>query len=318
MKTLFFTLLFLMFLLPQMHAGEVALKTSQGILYGTYEVPESRDVDSFPVVLILSGSGPTDRDGNSSLLPGKNNSLKYLGEALAKNGIASLRYDKRGVGKSAASMIREEDLRFETYIADAKAWVDFLKNEKKCSGVFIAGHSEGSLIGMVAARYAGVDGFISLAGSGKNASDLIFNQVSNQLSPELVDESKKIIDALRNGRVVKSPPPALGALFRESVQPYLMSWFKYDPAKEINALLCPVLIVQGSTDLQVSVENAEILQKGNGKARLCIIEGMNHVLKNVPEDPQRQQASYSDPSLPVSGELISEISDFVWSVQNKP
>lgn len=201
MKTLLLTLFLLVFLSPQLQAGEVALKTSQGILYGTYEVPESRNMDSFPVVLIISGSGPTDRDGNSFLLPGKNNSLKYLGEALAKNGIASLRYDKRGIGKSAASMIREEDLRFETYIEDARAWVDFLKSEKKCSGIFIAGHSEGSLIGMVAARHAGVEGFISLAGAGKTASDLIVNQVRNQLSPELVGESKKIIDALKDGRV---------------------------------------------------------------------------------------------------------------------
>ena len=315
MKKLLLTLLLLTILLPQLHAGEVALKTAQGMLYGTHEVPESRDEDSFPVVLILSGSGPTDRDGNSSLLPGKNNSLKYLGEALAKNGIASLRYDKRGVGKSAASVMRVEDLRFKTYIEDAKDWVDFLKSEKRYSGIFIAGHSEGSLIGMVAARHTGVDGFISVAGAGRPAPDLIVNQVKNRFSPDLVKETEQIIDALRHGKEVKSPSPVLGALFRESIQPYLMSWFKYDPVKEISTLRCPVLIVQGTTDLQVSVEDAEMLLEGNRKAKLCVIEGMNHVLKDVPENPQKQQASYSDPSLPVSGELIREVSDFVWSVQ---
>lgn len=316
MKKLLLTLFLLAVLLPQLHAGEVVLKTARGVLYGTQEVqPAGRDGDSVPVVLIISGSGPTDRDGNSSLLSGKNNSLKYFGEELARNGIASLRYDKRGIGKSAASMIQEKDLRLETYIEDAEAWVDFLRSEKKYSGIFIAGHSEGSLIGMIAARHADVDGFISLAGAGRPAQDLIIHQLKHKLSPDLVTEAGRIIDALKSGKAVKSPPPALKALFRESVQPYLMSWFRYDPAKEINTLQCPVLIVQGTTDLQVSVDDAEMLQEGNRKARLCIIEGMNHVLKEVSGDLQQQLVSYGDPSLPVSGELIREISGFVWSVQ---
>jgi len=295
-------------------AKEVDLNTPTGILYGTLETPES---SSSPLaILIISGSGPTDRDGNIQGLQGENNSLKYLAEALASKGVASLRFDKRGIGKSTSLAAREEELRFETYIDDVIAWVNYLKQQGKDKCI-ILGHSEGSLIGMVAAQRADVRGFISISGAGRPASELIIEQTRKQLPPDLMRETERILSELKAGRTVESPPPALNVLFRESVQPYLISWFRYEPAKEIAKLDIPALIIQGSTDIQISVDDAKMLKNASKRARLLIIEGMNHVLKRVPNDVQKQLASYGDPSLPVSEELVSEILGFINPIATK-
>lgn len=308
MKTLLFVIIAL-FSVSIADAKEVDLNTPTGILYGTLETPE---FSSSPlVILIISGSGCTDRDGNIQGLHGKNNSLKYLAEALASKGVASLRFDKRGIGKSASLAIREEDLKFETYIDDVIAWVNYLKQQGEYSECLILGHSEGSLIGIVAAQRANVRGFISICGAGRPASELIIEQTRKQLPPGLVRETERILSELKAGRTVESPPPALNALFRESVQPYLISWLKYDPAKEMAKLNIPALIIQGSTEIQITVDDATILKNASKRARLVIIEEMNHVLKRVPNGIQKQLASYGDPSLPVSEELVSEILGFI-------
>ena len=308
MKRLLYVIIALFFV-SIADAKEVDVNTPKGILYGTLETPES---SSSPLaILIISGSGPTDRDGNIQRLQGKNNSLKYLAEALASQGVASLRFDKRGIGTSASLATLEEELRFETYIDDVIAWVNYLKQQGKYSACLILGHSEGSLIGMVAAQRANVRGFISISGAGRPAPELIVEQTRKQLPPDLVRETERILSELKAGRTVKSPPPALNVLFRESVQPYLISWFRYEPAKEIAKLDIPALIIQGSTDIQISVDDAKMLKNASKGARLLIIEGMNHVLKRVPNDAQKQLASYGDPSLPVSEELVSEILGFI-------
>ncbi len=267
-----------------------------------------------PVLLLLSGSGPTDRNGNSPMLPGKNNSLQMLAEGLSRNGIASLRYDKRGVGESANAMTSEADLRFETYVDDAVAWCEQLRNDKRFSVVIIAGHSEGSLIGMLAAKRCNAAGFISIAGAGRAAADILRTQLAGKLPPELAAQSDAILKNLESGKTTDNPPAALAALYRSSVQPYLISWFRYDPAKSIAALTVPVLIVQGTTDLQVSVDDAKRLAAANPKAKLLLIEGMNHVLKEVPPDREKQMASYSDPSLLLAPDFLPGLVEFVRKV----
>ena len=267
-----------------------------------------------PVVLLLSGSGPTDRNGNSPMLPGKNNSLQMLAEGLAENGIASLRYDKRGVGESAKAMVSEADLRFETYVDDAVAWCEQLRKDKRFSAVIIAGHSEGSLIGMLTAKRCNAAGFISIAGAGRAAADILRTQLAGKLPPELATQSDAILKNLEAGKTTDDPPAALAALYRSSVQPYLISWFRYDPAKSIAALTVPVLIVQGTTDLQVSVDDAKRLAAANPKAKLLLIEGMNHVLKEVPPDREKQMASYSDPKLLLAPDFLAGVVEFVRKV----
>lgn len=297
-------------------AQPVRLETPTGTIHGTLLLPTGPG--PHPVALLIAGSGPTDRNGNSALLPGANNSLKLLAEGLAGRGIASVRYDKRGIRESAGAGPREEDLRFDTYADDAGAWVRQLRADSRFSSVTVVGHSEGSLVGMLATRGARADAFISIAGVARRASKVLRDQLRPQLPPELWEESERILAALEVGQTIDSVPDELLPLYRPSVQPYLISWFRYMPAEEIAQLVVPVLIVQGTTDMQVSVVEAEALKRAKPDAGLLIVDGMNHVLKLVPTDPARQQASYSDPTLPVAPELVERTARFIASAQRLP
>jgi len=279
-----------------------------GALSGTLLVPDAKE--PVPVVLLIAGSGPTDRDGNNPAM--HNDALKMLATDFAMNGIASLRYDKRGIAESASAATKESDLRFETYIDDAVAWCNQL-HEKRFSGVVIVGHSEGSLIGMIAAKKCGAAGFISLEGAGFPAADILRTQLKTRLPEDLNAKSEAILKSLEAGKTVDDTPPQLAALYRPSVQPYLISWFRYDPAKEIAALKIPVLIIQGTTDVQVSSDDAKRLAAANPKAKLVTIEGMNHILKMVSGDLKAQIPSYGDPKLQLSEKLTPELVQFVRS-----
>lgn len=286
----------------------VKLKTTSGEIEGTLTFPAAKA--PVPVALIIAGSGPTDRNGNNPMM--KNNSLKMLAEELAKKGIASLRYDKRGIAASQAAGMKEADLRFETYIKDAESWIKLLKENKSFGQIVVIGHSEGSLIGMVASQNEQVNKFISIAGAGKPADQLIRDQLKAQ--PAFVlEQSSPILDTLMQGQKVKNVPQMLMALFRPDVQPYMISWFKYNPQAEIAKLHKPVLIVQGTTDIQVTTEDAQMLQKAIPSAQLKIIEGMNHILKNVEADRAKNIQTYSQPELPINNELIETISSFIVS-----
>src|SRR3954453_19243835 len=292
---------------------KVAEAPADKTLHSTLLLPKDMS-KPMPVVLLLSGSGPTDRNGNSPILPGKNNSLLMLAEGLASNGIASLRYDKRGVGESAGASVAEADLRLDTYVDDALAWCQQLRQDKRFSAVVIAGHSEGSLIGMLAAKRCNANGYISISGAGRSAADILRTQLAGKLRPDLAAQSEAIIKNLEAGKMTENPPPQLDAIYRPSVQPSLISWFRYDPAKWIATLTVPVLIVQGTTDLQVTVDDAKRLAAANPKAKLLVIEGMNHVLKEVPPDRDKQIASYSNPDLRLAPEFLVGIVDFLRKV----
>lgn len=181
----------------------VSLKTPTGEVFGTLELPAART--PVPVALIIAGSGPTDRNGNSPALPGANNSLKMLAHGLAARGIASARYDKRGIAASRAAITGEQDLRFTNFIEDAEAWVKQLRADTRFSTVTIIGHSEGSLIGMVAAREAGADAYVSLEGTGRKAADILAEQLKPQLPPETFAQSKAIMDQLSSGTIPDPP-----------------------------------------------------------------------------------------------------------------
>ena len=289
----------------------VSLETSTGTINGKLLMP---DAECPPVVLLIAGSGPTDMDGNtqSGAVSIKNNSLKFLAEGLARRGIASLRYDKRGIASSAAAGKDESSLRFDDYVTDAEGWIAWLSGERRFSGIYVLGHSEGSLIGMLACTDNGlVKGFVSLAGAGRPAYAIIEEQLSGQPS-EIRALAKSINDSLRKGTTVSNVPMMLMALYRPSVQPYLISWFKHDPGAIISNLRLPVLIVQGDRDIQVSVHDAELLKSSQPQARLQIIKDMNHVLKTCGStDAAAQQATYTRPDLPVSEQLITVIEKFI-------
>lgn len=285
------------------------LTTPTGDIFGTLELPAARF--PVPVVLIIAGSGPTDRNGNSPALPGANNSLKMLADGLAARGIASLRYDKRGIAASRAAATKEEDLRFNHYIDDASAWVRKLDGDSRFSTVTIAGHSEGSLIGMVAAREAGADAYVSLEGAGRKPSEVITEQLSLQLPPAIVAQAADAMKQIEAGQRPDSVPRMLMALFRPSVQPYLISWFAVSPVEEIAKLRIPVMIVQGTTDLQVTEKDSKNLAAAKPDARVVVIEGMNHVLKSASGPIMEQMKSYTDSTIVVVPRLIDEVASFV-------
>ncbi|HPF93610.1 MAG TPA: alpha/beta hydrolase, partial [Tenuifilaceae bacterium] len=105
--------------------------------------------------------------------------------------------------------------------------------------------------------------------------------------------------------------PLLYNLFRPSVQPYFINWLKYEPVEVLSTFEVPILIVQGTTDIQVSAENAELLSNANSRAKLVIIDGMNHVLKQAEIDRTKNMSTYSNPNLPIVPELVEAISDFI-------
>lgn len=263
-----------------------------------------------PVVLILAGSGPTDKDGNSALA-GKNDSLKMLAEGLANEGIASVRYDKRGIGDNKSLSTKEEDMSIDHYVNDAVQVINNLLANKAYSSVHIIGHSEGSLIGLLAAQKTNVESFVSIAGTGRPIDEVLLEQLKGQLSPQLLKESTDILASLKKGELVKNVSPDLQALFRSSVQPYMMSWLKYNPASELAKVNSRVLLVQGTNDLQVTATDAEALKKGKQDAELLYMDGMNHVLKDAPADRAGNLATYSDPSLPLHKELLPAIQQFI-------
>lgn len=301
-------------------ADSVVLQTPGGAVFGTLTVPAIKG--PLPVALFIAGSGPTDRDGNNPLM--KNNSLKFLGEALNAQGIATLRYDKRGIAASTNAGGKEADLRFDTYVNDASALISSLKADKRFSKVIVIGHSEGSTIGMKAASMAKADAMISVAGPGSSADKVLRTQLNENLDPskavspeagEQMRQSRELInhmlDTLVTGDTLRFVPISMYSLFRPSVQPYLISWFRYDPQQLIKALTIPVLIVQGTTDLQVKEADAELLYQANPKASKVIIPNMNHVLKQSEAEPRANHATYIDPALPVVPALTDAVISFI-------
>lgn len=262
------------------------------------------------LVILIAGSGPTDRDGNQKGLT--NNSLKYLSEELAKNDIAVFSYDKRIISQMKTGTVNEATLTFDDFITDATSILSFFKNQKKYNKIIIAGHSEGSLIGMIAANDK-ADAFISLAGAGRTIDAVLVEQIAKQ-APFLKDEVQKNLDILKSGKTFELKNPMLASLFRESIQPYMISWIKYNPQIEITKLQIPVLIINGTKDLQVAVPEAELLKKAKPEAELVLIENMNHVFKEIKGDDSENMKSYSNPDLPITPKLTSTIITFVKSL----
>jgi pimeloyl-ACP methyl ester carboxylesterase len=255
---------------------EHVLQTPWGQLAGSLQLPEA--AGPYPIVLLVGGSGPTDRDGNNPLLPVQIDNLKLLAQQLAGRGLASLRYDKRGVGGSQYPGLSEEALRFDDLVDDAVMLARSLLEDPQFERLVLLGHSEGALIAALAAARLPAHALVSVAGAGERASSLMRTQIRAALPPDLVEGALRALDALDAGRCVADAPDDLALLFRPSVQPYLMSWFRHDPAVVLAALDLPVLLVHGGADAQVPPQHARGLQAAAPQARLRIVDGMDHLL----------------------------------------
>ena len=284
-------------------------ESPNGKIYGSLEMPDAKK--PVPVVLMVAGSGPTDRNCNQQGM--ETNTFKMIADSLRKAGIASVRYDKRGVGESAAALNDESKLVFDDMVKDAAGFIKMLKADKRFSHVIVMGHSEGSLVGMIAAARENAAAYVSVAGLGERADKIIVRQIAAQ-SEELSLKAAFMLDSMQKGNTVQNVDPALQSLFRPSVQPYIKSWIKYDPQEEIKKLSCPVLVLQGTTDLQVPTEEADLLKAAYPKATLKIVDGMNHVLKAAPADRAANIATYTQPGLPVSKDATTALVSFVNTV----
>jgi hypothetical protein len=264
------------------------------------------DVDKPSLAIIIAGSGPTDRNGNQNFL--KNNSLKKLAESISNKGIASFRYDKRIVKQIRKGNV-DRDLMFDDFVSDAEDVINYFKEKEAYSKIYIIGHSQGSLVGMLAAK-DNADGFISLAGAGQNIGDVIVDQVTN-MAPKLGEEAQKVVDKLKKGETTTEYPQALASVFSIDIQPFMINWMQYNPTEIISELKIPILIVNGTKDLQVSEEEAQLLKDASEAAELKIIENMNHVFFEIKGDDLENSKSYNEAFRLISPELIDSIVEFI-------
>lgn len=283
--------------------SDLTIPVNSIVINGTLLKPTTNNKP--PLVIIIPGSGPTDRNGNNPQM--KNNSLKFLAEELALKNIASFRYDKSVLSKE--NKINVDSLLFSDFIREAREIIRYFKKSKSYSNIIIAGHSQGSLVGMVASQ-KNVDAFISLEGAGRSIDNILVEQIGKQ-APFLKEETIAITSELKKGNTVEEINPLLASVFRKPIQPFMISWIKYNPQEEIKKLKIPILIIQGTKDIQVSELDAKLLHESNPKAQLKNIVNMNHILKEINGEISDNMESYSNPNIPVMEALITTIANFV-------
>jgi hypothetical protein len=271
---------------------------------GTLLLPEK--YKNAPLAILIADSGPTDRDGNQNFM--QNNSLKKLAESLTKKGVVTFRYDKRIV-KQLKSGNLDASITFDDFITDAVSVLHYFQNKYSFSAIHIIGHSQGSLVGMVAAK-EGADGFISIAGAGHTIDDVITEQI-DKTAPMFTKDAKRVFDILKEGKTTTDFPPALASVFNSNVQPFMSSWMYYDPKKELAQLNIPILVINGTKDLQVSEEEAISLKSASKHAQMQIIENMNHILVPIEGDDLDNSKSYNESQREISPQLIDTIITFI-------
>ena len=287
----------------------------KGPLRGTMLAPEDRQ--SSEVVLIIPGSGPTDRDGNS---PHGLQASTYqlLAEGLAANGVANVRIDKRGMFASNAATADANAVTIADYADDVHSWISTIRERTKISCVWLLGHSEGGLVALVAGdRTEEICGLILASTAGRPLGDVFREQLlSNPANAAVLDEGLAAIAALEQGDRFDTEDmnPALLPLFRPEVQGFLIEAFSYNPAALLAAYEEPALILHGERDIQISVEDADRLSKANSKAEIILLPDTNHVLKSVTSsDRAANLATYTDPRLPLAPGIIEAIERFLTS-----
>ncbi len=292
--------------------GSIQAPGPEGPLVGTMLAPDNADA---PVVLIVPGSGPTDHDGNGPRGL-KAATYRLLAEDLATRGIASVRIDKRGQYASRAAVIDPNAVTIGDYASDVRTWVTTIRHRTGAACVWVLGHSEGGLVALVAAQKPeGMCGLILVATVGRPLGDVLRDQLrSNPANAPVLELGLAAIDDLEAGKHVEKDliPPALLPLLRPAVQDFLIGAFALDPLALIAARREPVLILQGTRDIQVRVADAERLLKADPHARLVLLPGTNHVLKVVKSDDRDANvASYANPDLPLAPGVADAISAFV-------
>lgn len=291
---------------------EISASGPQGALHGTL-IPPARDK---PLLLIVPGSGPTDRDGNNPMgiraAP-----YRLLAEALAERGIGTARIDKRGLFASKDAIPDPNRVTVADYVDDVLAWTKAMRARTGARCIWLAGHSEGGLIALAAAdrQAEGHCGLVLISAAGRPFGAVIREQLrANPANAPVLPAAMAALDRLERGEHVDAAtlPPALLGLFGPHIQDYLIDLFAQDPAALAARIRLPTLIAQGDRDIQIGIADAEALHAALPGARLVVLPGMNHVLKAVPgDDPAANLAAYTDPDRPVDPALTDAIAGFV-------
>lgn len=259
------------------------------------------------VAIIVAGSGGTDKNGNSIGL--ESNSYKMLAENLAAEGIATIRYDKRGIGENQVLVTNPNKITIDAYADDVENIIKYALQDERFSKVHIIGHSEGALLATLAAQKQKVDSIILLAGAGRSIDEVLIEQLSAQLPTNLLEESKNVLASLKAGEIVKSVSKELQPIFSIPSQSYLLSWIKYNPVDELEKAETKKYVVQGETDIQTSEADWTALSKVASEA--INIEGMNHILKEAPAERAANIATYNEPDLSLHKDIIPTISRII-------
>ena len=295
-------------------AAEIRLSIEgpSGALQGTLAAPDGGP--KAPVAIIIPGSGPTDRDGNNPL--GVTAGMyRLLAEALAAKGVSTIRIDKRGMFGSSAAAADADNVRMADYAADVRAWGQEAQKRSSARCAWLIGHSEGSLVALITAQQPeGICGLILVAGAGRKMGDILREQLkANPANAPLLAQALAALTELEAGRHVdvSGMHPALAALFRPSVQGFLIDQMSYDPAQLLARYAGPVLVLQGTTDLQMSMQDAQRLAGARQGVTMVALEGVNHILKIAPADPAANFATYGNSALPIAPSLAEAIMAFL-------
>ncbi|HEY8930077.1 MAG TPA: alpha/beta hydrolase [Mucilaginibacter sp.] len=298
---------------PSLDETPITLKTLTGTISGSLVMPKNPS-GKIPVVLIIADEGLTDRDGNNAKTGVTADTYKILANDLGKNGIASVRYDKRLTGASVTKS-KESELRFEDYGDDALNLLQMLDQDQRFSKIVMFGHGEGALVGMLAVTDSPAKGLISVDLPADNYDKILKDKVKNR-SQFIQDEFKTFLDSLRKGKLTEKIDVALYDVAKPTMQNFVMSKCRYDPVRGIKRVKVPLLIIQGTTDKAVPTENGARLKKAKSDATYLEIKGMNHVLRDAPPDEEANTATYTKPELPLKPELVPAIVEFVNKIRN--
>jgi pimeloyl-ACP methyl ester carboxylesterase len=297
---------------PSLTETPISVKTLVGSVSGSLVVPNNV-TGKIPVVLIIADAGPTDRDGNNPKTGVNGYTYKLLANALGLKGIATLRFDKRFTGLSVTTQ-KESQLHIDDYSDDAVVLINMLNDDPRFSKIILFGHGEGALVSMIAYYEEPVKAIISAEGWADKAEKILNDEMKSK--PQfMIDEFKAMMDSLRKGKVTDNIDVQLYYIARPSIQQFLMSWCRYDPIRGAKKLKLPYLIIQGTTDLQVPVDNGQRFKKAKSEAEYLEVKGMNHILKDAPADPDKNAATFSNPNLPLNPEMVTGIVNFINKVK---
>jgi pimeloyl-ACP methyl ester carboxylesterase len=272
-----------------------------------------------PMMLIIPGSGPTDRNGNNPYGV-RASTYRLLAEGLAQRGIGTVRIDKRGMFGSRAAVINGNDVTIDDYVTDTNSWVASIRKQTGVPCVWVLGHSEGGLVALASAqKVPNICGLVLISTAGRPMGEVLREQLkANPANAPILDQAMAAIDALEAGKRVDASQinPVLMPLFAPQVQGFLISDFSYDPAKLVATVTKPVLIMQGERDMQIGVADAQRLKQAAPSAKLVLLANTNHVLKTVTSDDRAANAAtYADPNLPLAPGVVDAVADFVTGAQ---